>query len=88
MFRKEVEVFRKLAWYEIILSVFVFAPCVLFGAIGGAIGGALGFTNVMILRNVKKIYLKIIISILFMAAGLLLSYVCAVSILKAMAPLF
>ena len=88
MFGKEVEITRKLFWYEITMAVIVFAPCVLFGAIGGAIGGALGFTNLTIIRNTEKIYLKIIFSGLFMALSLLLSYVIAVLVFKAMSPLF
>ena len=88
MLGKEIEVARKLAWYEIVMAVLVFAPCILFGAIGGAIGGALGFTNIVIIRNVKKIYLQIIISIMFMLIGLLMSYVIAVLVLKAISPLF
>ena len=62
MFGKEVDIARKLTWYEIVMAVFVFVPCILFGAVGGAIGGALGFTNLTIIRQVEKLYLKIIIS--------------------------
>ncbi len=86
MFDNEVEIARKLTWYEIVMAVLVFAPGFLFGAIGGAIGGALAFTNLVIIRQVDKIYLKIIFSILFLAIGLLLSYVFAVLVLKIVFP--
>ncbi len=82
-FGEEIEVARKLTWQEILLSVIVFIPCMLFGAIGGAIGGALGFTNLTIIRNVKNIWLKILISIEFAAVGLLLSYLIACLLFKA-----
>lgn len=86
MFGQEVEILRKLTWYEIVMAVLVLAPCVLFGAIGGAIGGALGFTNLVIIRQVDKIYLKVIISIQFMIVGLLLSYIIACMVLKMLMP--
>lgn len=86
MFGNEVEIARKLTWYEIVMAILVFAPGFLFGAIGGAIGGALGFTNLVIIRQVDKIYLKIIFSILFLTIGLLLSYIFAVLVLKIVFP--
>lgn len=54
MFGNEIELERKLTWYEIVMSLMVFLPCVLFGAIGGAIGGGLGFTNLIIIKKIDK----------------------------------
>ena len=82
MFGNNVEVSRKLTWYEIVMAVIVFIPCFLFGAIGGAIGGALGFTNLTIIRQVEKVYLKVIISAQFLIAGFLLSYLIGYVVLK------
>ena len=82
MFGNNVEVSRKLTWYEIVMAVLVFIPCILFGAIGGAIGGALGFTNLTIIRQVEKVYLKIIISAQFLIVGFLLSYLIGYVVLK------
>ena len=82
LFGETIEVARKLTWYEIVMSILVFVPCILFGAIGGAIGGAFGFTNLTIIRNVDKWWLKLIISIQFTIIGLLLSYLFAFLILK------
>lgn len=84
MFNNEVMVERKLTWYEILLSILVFAPCVLFGLIGGIFGGLLGATNLILIKQFDKWYIKVIASIAFLIAGLLLSYVFAVIILKAM----
>jgi len=64
------------------MSILVFVPCILFGAIGGLFGGALGFTNLTIIRNIDKWWLKLIISIQFTVIGLLLSYIFAFLILK------
>ena len=86
MFGQTVEIARKLTWYEIVMAILVFAPCILFGAIGGAIGGALGFTNLIIIRQVDKVYVKIILSIQFLVIGLLLSYIIACMILKILIP--
>lgn len=82
MFGNDVEVARKLTWYEIVMSLMVFIPCILFGAIGGAFGGGLGFTNLTIIRNVDKWWLKLIISLQFAIIALLLSYIFAYLILK------
>ena len=82
MFGNNVEVARKLTWYEIVMSLMVFIPCILFGAIGGAFGGGLGFTNLTIIRNVDKWWLKLIISLQFAIIGLLISYIFAYLILK------
>lgn len=82
MFGGSVQIIRKLTWLEICLSFLVFVPCVLFGAIGGAFGGGLGFTNVMILRRIEKIYLKIIFSLLMTGLAVLLSYIFAYLVFK------
>lgn len=82
MFGNDVEVVRKITWYEIVMSVLVFVPCILFGAIGGAFGGGLGFTNFAIIRNVDKWWLKLIISLQFAVISLLLSYIFAYLVFK------
>lgn len=82
MFGQNIELLRKLKWYEIILALIVLLPCFLFGAVGGAIGGALGFTNLIIIRQIDKIWLKIVISIEIAIIGLLLSYILAYLVLK------
>lgn len=84
MLGKDVEVSRKLTWYEIVLSILVFIPCILFGAVGGAVGGALGFTNIMVIRSLDKTWVKIVVSVEFIAISLLLSYVLAVLVFKAL----
>ena len=82
MFGNVVEVARKLTWYEIVMSLMVFIPCILFGAIGGVFGGGLGFINLTIIRNVDKLWLKLIISLQFAIVALLMSYIFAYLILK------
>ena len=82
MFGNVVEVARKLTWYEIVMSLMVFIPCILFGAIGGAFGGGLGFINLAIIRNVDKLWLKLIISLQFAIVAFLMSYIFAYLILK------
>ena len=82
MFGNNVEIVKKLTWYEIVMSLLVFIPCILFGAIGGAFGGLFGFTNLTIIRNIDKWWLKLIISLQFAIVALLLSYIFAYLILK------
>ncbi len=86
MFNNEIELERKLTWYEIVLSILVFLPCFLFGLVGGICGGILGFTNLVIIRQLNKWYLKVIVSILFLTIGMLLSYVIAVLVLNIVFP--
>ncbi len=83
MFGVQVEVIRKLTWLEIVLSVLVFIPSILFGAVGGAIGGVCGFTNILLLRKIENIWLQIIISGEFALLGLTLSYIFAILIFNA-----
>ena len=84
MLGKDVGVSRKLTWYEIVLSILVFIPCILFGVVGGAAGGALGLTNIMVIRSLDKTWVKIVVSVEFIAISLLLSYVLAVLVFKAL----
>lgn len=87
MFGNVVEIARKLTWYELLMSIFVFIPCILYGAVGGAIGGILGFTNLTIIRDIDKWWLKLIVSVQFVFVSLLLSYILAYLILKMFFPI-
>lgn len=82
MFGQEIEILRKLLWWEYLLAVLVFAPGLLFGALGGFIGGLLGICNLFFIRNFEKIYFKIIISVELSIISGLLSYVLAGLLLK------
>ena len=87
MFGNQIEIERKLTWYEIALSILVIIPCFLFGAVGGAIGGGLGFTNMMIIKKINKLHFKILVSVEFCVLGFLLSYIFASLILKIIFPI-
>ncbi|MBQ8522923.1 MAG: hypothetical protein IJ458_04640 [Clostridia bacterium] len=91
-FGQTIEVARKLTWYEIVLSLSILVACLTFGIINksviagafvGGIGGGLAFTNAMIVRQIDKWYLKVIISIEILVTALLLSYIVAGMIFKA-----
>lgn len=91
-FGQTIEVARKLTWYEIVLSLSILVACLTFGIITksviagafvGGIGGGLAFTNAMIVRQIDKWYLKVIISIEILVTALLLSYIVAGMIFKA-----
>lgn len=83
MFGNNVEIVRRLTWYEIVMSVVVFVPGILFGAVGGVIGALIGITNLIVIRKVNKWWLQLIISLVFTAVCLVLSYVVALLLLKA-----
>lgn len=66
MFGSEVQVTRKVAWYELVMSLFVAMPClILGGAIGGALGAIFGIINLFVIRNINKWWWKLLISIGF-----------------------
>ncbi len=77
MFGNEIALEHGLNWYEILLSALVFLPCFVFGLIGGLIGGILGATNLLIIKQIEKWYLKVIVAILLLSIGMLLSYTIA-----------
>ncbi len=78
LFGQQIEVLRKVVWYEWVLAILVFIPaivfcglshdggniglCVLAAGICGGIGGGLYFVNFYLLRRQDKIYLKIILT--------------------------
>ncbi len=76
------------AWYEIVLSLLPFvlvliwgnsvALCsvipVIGGAIGGLVSGIFSITNIYIIKNVKSLWLKIVISIAAVAAAFLVCW--------------
>ena len=79
---QDFQIMHKLSWYEIVLSLFVFLPCILFGAIGGALGGLFGAINLIYIRYIEKIWLKIVISLEICCIALLLSYIFACMVFK------
>ena len=88
-----------LKWYEIVLSVLPFILIMVWGnstalfqivpVVGGAIGGAVSavccVVNLFIIKGLRPIWLKIVISIAFVVVAFLLCWVIAVAILSAAA---
>lgn len=84
-------------WYEIVLSVLPFILIMVWGnsvqlceivpVVGGAIGGAIsalmGIVNLFIIRSVKPVWLKVIISIAFLGATYLICFLIGYAILSA-----
>lgn len=78
-----IQVFNKLAWYEIVLSVLIFAPCLMFSWVGAVVGlllACLGFLTIRLFTD--SLVYKIVIAVLFLAIGMLLSYLLAVHAFK------
>lgn len=79
---ESIEISPSMKWYEILLSVFIVAfvciwgnitACVqifpiIGGAIGGAISGLFAVLNLICMKAVRKVWLKIIIWVVFFAA--------------------
>lgn len=63
LFAGTVNITRKLTALEYILAAIVFIPGILFGAIGGLIGGVLGYLNLEMMIRIKKLWLKIVVSL-------------------------
>ena len=53
----------------IIATVIIFAIGVLFGAIGGAIGALLGLSQLLVVKSVKNVWLKLLIGAAFVVAA-------------------
>ena len=94
---RAVKLTQSVKWYEIILSILPFlfimvwgnvvALCaivpVVGGAIGGAISGAIGVLNLFIIKGVKQIWLKILISIVAFGICFLICFGIGSAILAA-----
>ena len=84
-------------WYEIALSILPFilimvwgnseAACrvvpVVGGAIGGGISGALSYLNFVVIKGIKKIWLKILVSVGVLALTFLICYLIGLAIISA-----
>lgn len=88
MFGQDVEVLRTLIWYEVVLSLLLLIPGVIWGGlIGGGLAGLLTVTNLFIIRNLDKWYLKLIISLAFLIGEVVLLFVIGVLVLKIFDPI-
>lgn len=95
---EEIVLTPALKWYEVVLSVLPFlliliwgnsvALCnivpVVGGAIGGGMGAIFGMTNVMLIKSVKNVFLKILISLGITALTFLAGYLVALAVLSAL----
>ncbi|HIY96367.1 MAG TPA: hypothetical protein H9729_01620 [Candidatus Borkfalkia excrementigallinarum] len=96
---EEIRLTPVLKWYEIVLSVLPFILIMVWGnstalfqivpVVGGAIGGLISalccVVNLFIIKPIRQIWLKIIISIVFVGVAFLLCWLIAVAILSAAA---
>lgn len=85
-------------WYEVVLSVLPFALILIWGnsaalvsivpvvggALGGLISGIIAVLNLLIVKGVKPIWLKILISIGMLAAAFLLCFLIGSMIVNAL----
>lgn len=85
-------------WYEYVLSAIPFllvliwgnvvALCEIVPIIGGAIGGAIGglflALNLVVLRKLRKVYLKILVSVGMTGLCFLICYLIALAVLAAL----
>ena len=88
MFGQEIELIRKLAWYEILLSVLVIVPGIMCGAIGGFIAGILGFTTFYLMRRLEKWPAKVGVALAILVAEVVLLFVVGWLVLKIFQPIF
>ncbi len=91
-----VEVVPATKWYEYVLSILPFililvwgnvvALCEIVPVVGGFVGGlisaVISILNLFIIKNVKQVWLKIIISIVALGLAFLLCYLVALAILS------
>lgn len=84
-------------WYEILLSILPFILVMVWGnsvelckivpivggAIGGGISGLMMFTNLIVIKRVNKLWLKILISLGMLVATFIICWAIACAILAA-----
>jgi len=96
MFGQDVELVRKLAWWEILLGVLPFVCSLIFcfinntsagvfmssisGGICGGFGGGLSYFSCCLMRKTDKLYFKIIFALLIALISFFTSYIFAVLI--------
>lgn len=92
----EFEIIQKSKWYEILLSILPFililvwgnsvALCQIVPVVGGAIGGLVSAVfaigNMVVIRKVKQVWLKVLISIVTLGLTFLVCYLIALIILS------
>lgn len=90
-----VQIVPSVKWYEIVLSILPFLLIVIWGnsaylrqivpVVGGAIGGGvsavLSGVNLFVVKNIKKVWLKILVSVGILAATFLVCYLLALLVL-------
>ena len=96
---EEVQVVTPIKWYELALSIPIFvlilcwgnsvALCNIVPVVGGAIGGfisaLLAMANVVIIKRIKNIGLKILISVGMLGLTFLICWLCALALLSVIA---
>ncbi len=96
---EKIRLTPSVTWYEIALSVLPFllilvwgnvpALCRIVPVVGGAIGGAISavfsFINLFIIKGIKSVWLKILISVCMLGATFLICYLIGLAILSAFA---
>lgn len=80
MFGNEIELLRKLAWYEMVIAIITLAPCLLFGAIGGASGAVFAFLNLTMMRSVESVPFKVVIGLIFAGIAVTVAWFIAVQV--------
>jgi hypothetical protein len=80
IFEEDITIVRKLTWYEILMSLIILLPCFLFGAVGGLIGGIFFTIYYSFIRDINKLWVKIVLSIELAIIALILSYILAIMV--------
>ena len=94
-----IQLTAKVKWYEIVLSLIPFIFILFWGnstalvnifpivggAIGGAIGGLFAMLNLLTIKGVKAVWIKILISLGMFAAAILICFAIAMAIIGAVA---
>lgn len=82
LFGNNIQVSSKLTWYEIVLSVLIFAPCLMFGWVGLLFGLVLALAGFVTIRILDNLVYKIVTAVLLLVIAMLLSYIFGVFVFK------
>lgn len=95
---EKIQLTPAVKWYEVVLSVLPFilimvwgnslTLCLIVPVVGGAIGGAISaifsFLNLFIIKDIKPIWLKILISIAMLGATFAICFLIGLAFLSAL----
>ncbi len=75
-----VNIVQPVAWYEYLVAILIFVPCIFFGALGGALGVLSAYLCIFVMRKIDNVVVKLLVGVALGAVCVYLVMILAVSI--------